>query len=319
MKKSFSYSGLSNKENIPQLKKLSRLQIDSKQREPNEHSFHAEECYNPQSPRIYKSKGGLTGYIIDNILLHLRTSDFLEIYPVPNYIDKQIDIDMKMRSILIDWLVDVTFKFKMLPQTVFMTVSLIDRYLSLRQVSHKRLQLVGISALMIIGKYEEIYPPSLKDYLSVCCNIYSAGDILEMESDILLATCFELNKVCSYVFLEFFKLKEDLEEKAFMFCQYFLEIALLDTTHLYFKPSELAAGSIYLMNKLFKRSAWTNSLKMTTGVSESKAKMCAKELFSTLEKIERSDLKAVTRKYNSEKFYCISKYKIERIGYESSK
>ena len=78
-----------------------------------------------------------------------------------------------MRAILIDWLVDVNIKFKLRPQSLFLTVNLIDWYLSQNQIERQNLQLVGISALMLIGKYEEIYPPLLKEYISVCDNAYS--------------------------------------------------------------------------------------------------------------------------------------------------
>lgn len=66
-----------------------------------------------------------------------------------------------MRGILIDWLVDVHQKYKMVPETLFMAVSIIDRYLEKTQVVRYKLQLVGVAALFIASKYEEIYPPNL--------------------------------------------------------------------------------------------------------------------------------------------------------------
>ena len=76
--------------------------------------------------------------------------------------EKQCEINSDMRAILIDWLVQVHLKFKLLPETLFMTVSLIDKYLEKCQVDRENLQLVGISALFISSKYEEIYPPHTK-------------------------------------------------------------------------------------------------------------------------------------------------------------
>ena len=77
----------------------------------------------------------------------------------------QSDITPKMRGILIDWLVDVALKFKLLPQCLFMAVNLLDRFLSKTQTSRNHLQLAGITCLMISAKFEEIYPPLLKDYV----------------------------------------------------------------------------------------------------------------------------------------------------------
>ena len=75
---------------------------------------------------------------------------------------KQTDINAKMRSILFDWLVEVHLKFKLVPETLFMTCGLIDRYLEKEQVMRDRLQLVGIAAMFIASKYEEIFAPEYR-------------------------------------------------------------------------------------------------------------------------------------------------------------
>ena len=97
-----------------------------------------------------------------------------------------------MRAILIDWLVDVHLKHKMVPETLYLTVSLIDRYLEKIQVTRDKLQLVGITALFIAAKYEEIYPPHIRDYVEVTDNTFSKYEILEMEGKMLLALNFNL-------------------------------------------------------------------------------------------------------------------------------
>lgn len=86
---------------------------------------------------------------------------------------QQPEINDKMRSILIDWLIEVHLKFKLLPETLFITVSIIDRYLEKQKVSKSKLQLVGVTALFIAAKYEEIYPPEIKDFVFITDNAYS--------------------------------------------------------------------------------------------------------------------------------------------------
>ena len=97
-----------------------------------------------------------------------------------------------MRAILVDWLVDVHAKFKLLTETLFLTVNIIDRYLSLKQITRARLQLVGVASLLITTKYEEIYPPNLNDFVYITDNAYTKEEILEMESDILCVLDFNL-------------------------------------------------------------------------------------------------------------------------------
>jgi len=86
-----------------------------------------------------------------------------------------------MRSVLLDWLVDVHYKFKLLPETLFLTVNLIDRYLEKVEINRKRLQLVGVTSMFIASKYEEIYAPEVKDFAYVTDSAYTKQEILDME------------------------------------------------------------------------------------------------------------------------------------------
>ena len=75
--------------------------------------------------------------------------------------EKQNKLNEKMRAILIDWLVEVHHKFKLVPETLNLTVNIIDRYLDIVEVARDKLQLVGVAALLIASKYEDIHPPNL--------------------------------------------------------------------------------------------------------------------------------------------------------------
>ena len=84
---------------------------------------------------------------------------------VRDYMDLQLDINAKMRSILVDWLIEVHRKFDLMPETLYLTMNIVDRFLSMKIVTRKELQLVGISAMLIACKYEEIWAPEV---LFVC-------------------------------------------------------------------------------------------------------------------------------------------------------
>ena len=64
-----------------------------------------------------------------------------------------------MRTTLIDWLLQVHLRYHMLPETLWIAVNLVDRFLSVRVVSLVKLQLVGVTAMFIAAKYEEILAP----------------------------------------------------------------------------------------------------------------------------------------------------------------
>jgi len=97
---------------------------------------------------------------------------------LPVYMDlTQSHINERMRSILVDWLVEVHMKFKLVPETLFLTVNLIDRYLERKEVTRSNLQLLGVSCLLIATKYEEIYPPSVSELVYICDNAYARQSV----------------------------------------------------------------------------------------------------------------------------------------------
>jgi hypothetical protein len=123
----------------------------------------------------------VTSYVQD-MYEHFRLKEMsTSVRPV--YMEDQQYINERMRSILVDWLVEVHLKFKLVPETLYLTVNIIDRYLSKTEVSRPKLQLVGVTALLIASKYEEIYPPELRDLVYICDRAYSK---LEVRRTLLL-------------------------------------------------------------------------------------------------------------------------------------
>ena len=246
-----------------------------------------------------------------SIFSYLKTKD-VQFCLNPLYMEFQTDINPRMRSILIDWLIDVHIKFKLLPQTLFMTVDLIDRFLSTEKVARQSLQLVGITSLMMICKYEEIYPPLIKDFVAVCDNAYSKEQILEMESQIIVSLDFEFTVTSCFVFLEYFQTQIQLEPKALVFSRYILENALFDLKALKYSKHVLASGAVYLVNKIFRRKTWKLECEKITGVDEQTAKKCAKDLFNTMQEMETINLTALKRKFSTLELFEVSKYRIEK-------
>ena len=124
--------------------------------------------------------------------------------PSPNYMNRQNDVNEKMRGILVDWIIEVHLKFKLLPETLFLTVSLIDRYLEKTQIMRTKLQLVAVSAMLIASKYEEIYAPEVRDFVFITDNAYTKEEILTMEMSILTTLQFNITTPSAFRFLERF-------------------------------------------------------------------------------------------------------------------
>lgn len=97
--------------------------------------------------------------------------------PKPGYMKKQSDINHSMRSILVDWLVEVAEEYKLLPQTLYLTINYIDRFLSVMSVLRGKLQLVGTACMLVASKFEEIYPPEVTEFVYITDDTYSAKQV----------------------------------------------------------------------------------------------------------------------------------------------
>lgn len=105
------------------------------------------------------------------------------------------------RAFLIEWVIDVNRKFRTVPETLYVTVYIVDRYLSLKPTMKSQLHILAVASLLIASKYEEIYPPEMKDFLNVSENKFSRDQVLDMEQDILVTLQFELTTPSAYRFL----------------------------------------------------------------------------------------------------------------------
>merc|ERR1712142_1060567 len=100
----------------------------------------------------------------------------------------------KMRAVLVDWLVEVQIQFKLVQETLFLTVDTIDRYLNIKgkNVHRSKLQLVGVAAMFLVPKIEEVYAPAISDFVYITDNAYTEAEIRQMELKIIRALDFDL-------------------------------------------------------------------------------------------------------------------------------
>lgn len=117
----------------------------------------------------------VTSYVQD-MYVHFREKEH-DTSVRPIYMESQPHINERMRSILVDWLVEVHLKFKLVPETLYLTVNIIDRFLENNEVTRPHLQLVGVTSLLIASKYEEIYPPELRDLVYICDRAYTRQNV----------------------------------------------------------------------------------------------------------------------------------------------
>lgn len=225
-----------------------------------------------------------------------------------NYLEGQPDINAKMRAILIDWLVEVHMKYKLKTETLFLAVNLIDRYLEKKSMTRKKLQLVGVTGMLIAAKFEEIYPPEVRDFVYITDKAYTKEEILQMEVSMLTVLEFTINCPTVAHFFERYQRINRCSESHRHLLQYVLELTLPDFKMLRYSPSHLAAAATLLSNKLLKQHpAWTQSMIRHTQQTEQMVKACAKEMCGLLDAADRSPLQAVRKKFSQPKFSSVGK------------
>ncbi|OIW16280.1 hypothetical protein TanjilG_18995 [Lupinus angustifolius] len=224
---------------------------------------------------------------------------------VHDYMPSQPDINMKMRSILVDWLIEVHRKFELMPETLYLTLNIIDRFLSMKAVPRRELQLVGISSMLIACKYEEIWAPEVNDFVYIADNAYVREHILIMEKTILSKLEWYLTVPTPYVFLiRYIKASTPSDKEIENMVFFLAELSLMDySAMINYCPSLIAASAVYAARCTLGRSPyWTETLKHYTGYCEEQLRDCSKIMVNFHSAAPESKLRAVYKKFsNSER------------------
>ena len=177
--------------------------------------------------------------------------------PNPNYMDHQTECQWSMRAVLMDWLVQVHARFQLLPETLFLSVNYIDRFLSCKVVSLAKLQLVGATAIFLASKYEEVNCPSISEVVYMVDNGYSQEEILKAERFMLSMLAFELGWPGPMSFLRRISKADDYDLETRTLAKYFLEVTIMDERFVGCAPSFLAAGAHCLARLMLRKGDWT--------------------------------------------------------------
>lgn len=127
---------------------------------------------------------------------------------------------------MIEWIIDVHRKFRLTPECLYVAIYIIDQFMSKKKIQKNQLHLLGVSTLFLASKYEEIYPPELRDFLAVSENKFTKQTVLQMEKDILHALNFKLTSPSAYRFLQRFRRMSVAlnDDEVFFYAQYLQEI-----------------------------------------------------------------------------------------------
>jgi len=253
-----------------------------------------------------KNNPNVSDYVNDIIEYYRQNEPIFHTFP--NYMARQIDINENMRSILIDWIIEVHTKFKLMPETLYLTVSCIDRFLTKKKVNRSNLQLVGVTSAFIASKYEEIWAPAIKDYIYCTDQAYTSDEILDLEKVMLNSLNFHLNVPTTYFFLQQFLKITKADKDVSMLSQYLIDLSLVEYKMLKFSYSQIAASSLYIANQfLLKIEPWSNLMEQYTKYNKENLETCIKSLLELKKVASESSLKAVFKKFSGAQFNKVAK------------
>ncbi|XP_033951941.1 G2/mitotic-specific cyclin-B1-like [Pseudochaenichthys georgianus] len=172
-----------------------------------------------------------------------------------------LEVTGNMRAILVDWLVQVSLKFRLLQETMYLTVGIIDRFLQDNPVPKKQLQLVGITAMFLASKYEEMYPPEISDFAYITDKAYTTAEIRDMEMAILRVLKFQLGRPLPLQFLRRASKVYQVTAEQHTLAKYLLELTMVDYEMVHMPPSIVASASLALSLKVLDAGEWDVTLQ----------------------------------------------------------
>uniref|UniRef100_A0A1E1XC64 Putative cyclin b n=1 Tax=Amblyomma aureolatum TaxID=187763 RepID=A0A1E1XC64_9ACAR len=228
-----------------------------------------------------------------------------QMFLVSKYLEQQEELSVGMRSVLVDWMVEVQENFELNHETLYLAVKSVDRYLSLHPCSKAKLQLLGATALFVAAKFDERCPPSVRDFLYICDDAYSHEELIAMESHLLRVLDFQLGMPLSYRFLRRYARCAKLALETLTLARYILETSLLDYTLVDQRESKMAAAAL-LQALLMKGLSWNATLEHYTGYTAKELAQLQRRLNHFLGQQQKSSLEAIRSKYSHAVFFEVA-------------
>merc|ERR1711990_630746 len=222
-------------------------------------------------------------------------------------------VNGKMRAVLVDWLGEVHSQFKLLQETLYMTVYVIDKFLQSEgsTIRREKLQLVGVTAMFIASKVEEIYSPEINDFVYITDNAYTGEEIRQMVLRMLRTLGFNFSRPHPLHFLRRNSKAGDVDVLQHTLAKYLVEISLPEYTLAHIPPSLLASAALYLSLMIqvpgsTLTSVWSPTLQYYSTYRVEDVLPVVSSLASVLTKRGQSKLSAVHTKYCSREFMKVA-------------
>jgi len=221
---------------------------------------------------------------------------------------QQVDITDNMRAILLDWLVEVHLRFKLAQETLFMTVHILDRFLSTHRISRGKLQLAGITSMLIASKYEDMYPPEVRDFIWIADNAYSRAEIISMEGLILKCLDYNLGTPLPLHFFRRLSKATSADADVHHLGKYLMELSVCNYNMCGYEASKVATAAMFLAHAIMDpaQDAWSKNLEHYSGYTKDEVSVCIQKMGTVLCGVKNAKQQAIRRKFASSKLLKVS-------------
>lgn len=221
----------------------------------------------------------------------------LEFKIIPNFMQKQKEINTKMRAIIVNWIIEVHNRFKLLPDTLFLAVIIFDRYMSIiNKIQKEKLQLVGVTSLLLACKYEEIFSPEIRDFVCILDKSYQKEDLMIMENYMMKILKFEVTFPSSLKYFDILRLEFQIEDSWYDVGTFLLELSLLDCRFSKYSQAAIATSVCFMICK-FKGQSNDNFFDYISIPKDTILK-CIMDICFLIEYIDQSEYTAVVKKHS---------------------
>ncbi|OAD58626.1 G2/mitotic-specific cyclin-B3 [Eufriesea mexicana] len=243
-------------------------------------------------------------YAMD-IFNYLKDREHL--FPIGDYMERQVCLSRWMRALLVDWMVEVQESFELNHETLYLAVKLVDLYLTKVTVGKETLQLLGAASLFISSKYDERIPPMVEDFLYICDGAYTQRELIRMEMSILKVIDFDLGIPLSYRFLRRYARCAKVSMPTLTLARYILEFSLMDYATIMFSDSKMAAAALLLAMQMKDLGSWTPTLEYYSGYKVDDILDIVNLLNQGLHRKHKEALTTVRNKYSHKIFFEVAK------------
>ena len=239
----------------------------------------------------------------------LKDEQVMQYKPKFGYMCIQTDINEQMRAILIDWLIEVHYRYRLKNRTLYQIVWIIDTYLSRHSIQRAELQLLGIASLLISCKSREIYYPQLSELIDITDGAYVKEELIKMEAHILQVLQYNIISPIPTDFYDIIAKSFNFDKKQYYLGEYFMESSLIDYQMVKYPPSVIAIASAYIVMKFFGinnyRSLYSNDVIKSSSPQKT-IKDAAREICVLVKNLSQSSLKAIKDKYSLPQFLNVA-------------